>query len=90
MIRIHMIVSGRVQGVGFRITTQLKASEMGVTGWVRNRSDGTVELEAEGPPNIVYPFVEFIENGPSRFIKVEHVEKQLLENTKGYTTFDIK
>jgi len=46
--RLHMIISGNVQGVLFRAFTQKKAEELGVKGWVRNNADGTVELVAEG------------------------------------------
>lgn len=48
MIRRHMIVHRRVQGVGFRYYCVHKARELGLTGWVKNLSDGTVELEAQG------------------------------------------
>ncbi|MGM0941624.1 MAG: acylphosphatase [Bacillota bacterium] len=47
-MRTHAIISGRVQGVGFRYTAKQKADELGVTGWIRNNEDGTVELDAEG------------------------------------------
>ena len=49
MVQAHMIYSGAVQGVGFRFTTQRKAKELHLTGWVRNLSDGRVEILAEGP-----------------------------------------
>lgn len=47
-MRTHVIYSGRVQGVGFRYTAQSIARDLGLTGWVKNRRDGTVELLAEG------------------------------------------
>jgi acylphosphatase len=46
--RLHVIIQGRVQGVGFRAFVYRKATEIGVTGWVRNRWDGSVEVIAEG------------------------------------------
>jgi len=49
-VRIHYIFHGTVQGVGFRYKACYSAKNRGVTGWVRNCSDGTVEMEAEGPP----------------------------------------
>ena len=49
-VRIHYIFHGTVQGVGFRYKACYSAKNRGVTGWVRNCSDGTVEMEAEGYP----------------------------------------
>ncbi len=49
MVRSHVIFSGQVQGVGFRFTTQRLAQELKLTGWVKNLSDGRVEMMAEGP-----------------------------------------
>ncbi|NJL92227.1 MAG: acylphosphatase [Anaerolineae bacterium] len=49
MERLHALVHGRVQGVSFRATTQQTAQQLNLTGWVRNRPDGTVEVLAEGP-----------------------------------------
>lgn len=47
----HYIVTGRVQGVGFRWFTQNRARSLGLCGWVRNMPNGTVEVWAEGPPS---------------------------------------
>ena len=47
-VRVHLIVEGRVQGVWFRESTRIRAAEIGIKGWVKNRSDGTVEIVAEG------------------------------------------
>ena len=48
MKRVRVVVSGDVQGVGYRYTMRMVAREVGVTGWVRNRRDGSVEAEIEG------------------------------------------
>ena len=48
ILRQHMKISGRVQGVGFRYRAKYVASTLGLTGWVRNNWDGTVELEIQG------------------------------------------
>lgn len=58
-------VQGRVQGVAFRYSTQLRAGELGVQGWVRNRHDGSVEALLEGDPDAVRQLLEWMETGPS-------------------------
>ena len=64
MRRIRAIVSGRVQGVAFRASTVTEARRLGVVGWVKNRSDGSVELEAEGPDDMVAALVQWCHEGP--------------------------
>ena len=63
--QLHAIVHGRVQGVGFRDFTQRRAVELGLTGWVRNESDGTVEVTAEGERATLERFVAFLRRGPN-------------------------
>ena len=62
---LHAIVHGRVQGVNFRYYTRLQAQALGVTGWVMNRPDGTVEVTAEGPRPALDQLLAFLEHGPS-------------------------
>ncbi|MEM9119843.1 MAG: acylphosphatase [Cyanobacteria bacterium P01_F01_bin.56] len=64
MERIHIIVQGRVQGVGFRYHTQLEAKRSGLTGYVQNRPDGTVEIEVEGERRALNTFLEWVRQGP--------------------------
>jgi acylphosphatase len=64
--RIHVVVRGRVQGVFFRKSTMEAAGRLGITGWVRNRSDGGVELEAEGTEEAVEALLAFCRLGPER------------------------
>jgi acylphosphatase len=64
MRRVHVIVSGSVQGVGYRYTARIIADEIGVTGWVRNRRDGTVEAEVEGAPEQVDEMLAWMAEGP--------------------------
>ncbi|MDL4839703.1 acylphosphatase [Aquibacillus rhizosphaerae] len=90
VIRAHLIVSGMVQGVGFRATTQMQADKIGVNGWVKNLSDGTVEIEVEGKPEKVYQLIDIIKEGPSRFIKVNDVHVEVYEDLKGYDSFSVK
>ena len=62
--RIHIIVSGRVQGVFFRYTTQSRGEELGLDGWVRNLYDGRVEVLAEGAKDKLEKLLRFTEHGP--------------------------
>lgn len=57
VLRVRVLYSGRVQGVGFRATARAIASGLGLSGWVRNEPDGTVQLEAQGPPDAVEAFL---------------------------------
>lgn len=60
----HIVISGRVQGVGFRMYAVDQAEELNLTGWVRNRDDGCVEVVAEGEETDVDAFVEWCKSGP--------------------------
>lgn len=71
--RVRLIVAGRVQGVGFRAATVEAAERIGVRGWVANRSDGRVEIEAHGTPAAIAQFVAWCRTGP-RWARVDAVE----------------
>lgn len=62
--RVHAIVSGHVQGVSYRAAAADAARRLGICGWVRNRPDGTVELEAEGATEQVALLLEWCGRGP--------------------------
>jgi acylphosphatase len=64
MIRRHLLVHGRVQGVSFRAATQQQAREHAVAGWVANLADGTVEVELEGEPDDVEAVIGWCHQGP--------------------------
>jgi acylphosphatase len=64
-VRRRVTVHGDVQGVFFRETARRKATEAGVSGWITNRSDGTVEAVFEGPPDAVDQLVDFCREGPT-------------------------
>jgi acylphosphatase len=72
-IRRRVLVHGRVQGVWFRGSTAEQARTAGVRGWVRNRSDGSVEAVFEGDPDGVAALLEFCRRGP-RHARVERFE----------------
>jgi len=65
VVACSVVVSGRVQGVGFRRFVQRSAQQMGVSGWVRNLADGSVECQAEGDPVAVEQFLQDVRRGPS-------------------------
>ncbi|MEM5947557.1 acylphosphatase [Spirochaetia bacterium 38H-sp] len=65
-------VHGRVQGVGFRYSCKIQADKLGITGWVRNMPDGSVELYAEGDETALSSFREWLYRGPS-FARVDRV-----------------
>jgi acylphosphatase len=64
MRRVHVIVRGDVQGVGYRYTMRLFAQRFGVAGWVRNLADGSVEAEAEGTSRHVDQMLDWVAHGP--------------------------
>ncbi|MBB6392866.1 acylphosphatase [Microbacterium thalassium] len=64
MRRVRVVVQGMVQGVGYRYTMRLIAREAGVTGWVRNRYDGSVEAEVEGSDAQVDTVLAWMAEGP--------------------------
>jgi acylphosphatase len=82
----HLVITGRVQGVAYRITMQEEAQRLGVRGWVRNRSQGDVEALVQGTPEAVEAIIEWARRGPSLAI-VRNV--QINEAPEGnFTRFD--
>lgn len=64
--RIHVFYSGRVQGVGFRLTAEEIAQHLGVVGWVKNLRDGRVELIGEADEAALSRFLEALRSGPMK------------------------
>ncbi len=62
--RLHAVVSGVVQGVYFRSTTETEAEQLGLTGWVKNLANGSVEVMAEGPRPPLQELLVFLRQGP--------------------------
>jgi acylphosphatase len=81
----HLLIDGRVQGVGFRYEMTRKAGELGVTGWVRNTRHGKVEAVVDGPPDRVDAIIEWARRGPAG-AKVTGV--QVSENAGSYDEFE--
>jgi len=80
MKQVEFIVTGRVQGVGFRYYIYKKASEMGITGWVKNTVDGNVQVVAQGDESVLNTFIDYLYIGPplARVDKISKVETKLL------------
>lgn len=66
MLTKHLRITGRVQGVGYRNYMEYKARQFGVTGWVRNRSDGSVEAVIQGRAEDVDALIERARHGPPK------------------------
>jgi acylphosphatase len=73
MERLHAVVRGDVQGVGFRYFVQRRAQQLGLKGWVRNNDDGTVELVAEGKREELEQLKQALQEGP-RMARVDRVD----------------
>jgi acylphosphatase len=88
VVRRHVTVQGFVQGVGFRISLARAAQVRGVSGWVRNRGDGTVEAILEGPADAVDAMVAWCREGP-RGAQVDRVDV-VDEAPEGVLGFDVR
>jgi acylphosphatase len=62
---VQLIVRGRVTGVYFRASAQREAKRLGITGWVRNRNDGSIEIMAEGDEDVIKELVSWSHHGPT-------------------------
>lgn len=87
--RLSARITGRVQGVGFRNFTQMRARQLGITGWVRNERDGSVRLEAEGPRGALEDLYQAVQEGP-RMALVEDMEVSWEEATEEFDVFRVR
>jgi len=83
----HLLISGRVQGVGFRYSMAEEAERLGVTGWVRNRRDGTVEAVVDGAIDAVDALVAWARRGP-RSARVTDV--RVSESADTFSRFEMR
>lgn len=74
MVRKHILFFGRVQGVGFRYYATHMATHLGLTGWVKNLYDGSVEMEVQGSTLSIDELIEYL--GQQRFISITNMEKK--------------
>ena len=88
MQQLNIKIFGQVQGVGFRYSARSKAQELNLTGWVKNLSDNSVAMLAQGIKGDLELFLKWIENSPS-FAKVERVEHAWQEVSNYFDSFEI-
>lgn len=87
--RVHLLISGDVQGVFFRASTRKFASELGVTGWVRNTPEGMVEVVAEGRKPLLDRLVEHCKKGPDG-ARVDEMEIEWGRPTGEFNVFSVR
>ena len=88
MIRYHLRFTGRVQGVGFRWTATRAANVLGLTGWVYNAWDGSVEMEIQGDEQSIDQMIAAINRG--RFIEIDNIEKDRIPVVEDERDFNVK
>lgn len=88
MIEMYAVVTGKVQGVRYRTFVQESATELGLVGQVRNLSNGTVEVVAQGLPDTLKEFVEYLNEG-SLLAKVDTVSVDWRSVSATYTEFSL-
>ena len=89
IMRYHLIIKGRVQGVGYRMSAYDAANNLGITGWVRNRHDGSVEVVAESDKTTLEQLVLWAKRGPD-YAEVSEVKTEELTATGEFTKFNIR
>ncbi len=88
MICVHVLISGKVQGVGYRYATVQEAQKLGIRGWVRNRLDGRVEAIFEGTEPIIEQMLQWCHQGPTT-AKVTDVTVETVK-PRFYQGFEVK
>ncbi|WP_125711616.1 acylphosphatase [Companilactobacillus kedongensis] len=89
MKHLSIKVTGFVQGVGFRYSTVQVANDVGVNGTVKNERDGSVSIEAEADERLLYIFLSKVQQSPSPFGKVKHLDYTFSDNLKSYKNFKV-
>ena len=88
MKRVHCIVSGDIIGVGYRAWARRQANALGITGWIKNREDKTVELVAEGTKEMLEQFIAACKKGPD-VAWVETVDVEWLPARHDFSDFAV-
>jgi acylphosphatase len=86
--RVHVLISGKVQGVWYRASTKQKADEVGVTGWVRNTDDGNVEAVFEGEKTQIDEMIAWCWIGPQR-AQVTDIKMLPARSDESFTCFTV-
>jgi acylphosphatase len=90
MRRVRFVVTGRVQGVGFRWFVRAEARPLGITGWVRNREDGAVEGLAEGRDDAIDSLVATLEVGPPSAIVTNVDVLEISDEVGEFKQFEVR
>lgn len=88
IVRQHMKITGQVQGVGFRYRARYAASGLGVTGWVKNMWDGSVELEAQGTAEQLDQMLKIINQSP--YILISWIDRKEMPVDPHETGFHVR
>lgn len=88
MKRLHLVITGDVQGVGYRAWVKREAKRFALTGWVKNRRDGAVEITAEGRENDLQDFLNDCAKGPE-MARVTGISETWSDATGEFVNFDV-
>jgi acylphosphatase len=89
MKQLHLWISGRVQGVGFRHFTRQHAQSLGLAGWVKNLPDGRVEAVLQGPKSMLDDMLDHLNHGP-RMASVKEIESKEESVDESINNFSVK
>jgi len=89
MIQYEIVITGRVQGVGYRYFTLKKAAEFHIKGWVKNTTDGRVEVVAQGDETDVNTFIDYLQMGPP-LARVDKLSKYKMHDLTDFHKFSVK
>jgi acylphosphatase len=87
-MRYRLIIHGQVQGVFYRVSAREQAQKLGLTGWVKNTYNRSVEIEVQGTKELLAQFIDWCAIGPS-YAKVDLVEKELIPDLSNEQSFRI-
>ena len=89
MIQYEIKITGRVQGVGFRYFAHLKATEIGIKGWVKNSREGGVLIVAQGNENDLNTFIDYLQIGPTR-ARIDKISKYKMHTLNDFSGFEVR